>query len=62
MEFYKSIYELYKNAKTDKQWDLSVEEFVRINKLDEFQWRTPPAEVIIKVVGCWETVGALGGM
>ncbi|KAH8597706.1 hypothetical protein B0O99DRAFT_684422 [Bisporella sp. PMI_857] len=60
MEFYKSIYELYKNAKTDKQWDLSVEEFVRINKLDEFQWRTPPAEVIIKVVGCWETVGALG--
>jgi len=59
--FFKPLYELYKQAHSVPEWEKSLAEYIEKNNLDSIAWRTPPENVIIKVVGCWETVGSLGG-
>lgn len=60
MPHFKPIYALYEKATTPEAWDFSLNDYILKNKLEGSGWRAPPEMVEIKVVGCWETVGALG--
>jgi uncharacterized protein (DUF2235 family) len=60
LHHFKPIYELYENAKTHQAWDKSLKAYILKNEPNGNGWRIAPEDVEIKVVGCWETVGALG--
>lgn len=60
LHHFKPIYELYENSADPKAWELSLATYISKNEPSSTDWRVPPEEVEIKVVGCWETVGALG--
>ncbi|KAG9242161.1 hypothetical protein BJ878DRAFT_516946 [Calycina marina] len=57
---FKDLYNMYTSTKGPRAWQESLRMYMVENRLDETAWRTPPDKVIIKIVGCWETVGALG--
>jgi len=61
MQYFSAIYGLYKSAKSVADWKKSFAAYIKKNDLDSTDWRVAPEKIIIKVVGCWETVGALGG-
>jgi len=60
MQYFKPIYQLYEKATTPAGWEKSLEDYIVKNELHGTGWRVSPDQVEIKVVGCWETVGALG--
>lgn len=60
MQFFKPVYDLYKNAKTTPDFEATLNHFISENGLKEGEWRVSPQVVEIKTVACWETVGALG--
>jgi uncharacterized protein (DUF2235 family) len=60
MPHFNPIYQLYEKATTPAAWDISLTDYISKNKLDGTGWRASPDDVEIKVVGCFDTVGALG--
>lgn len=60
LHHFKPIYELYEKATTPKGWEDSLKAYILKNEPSATGWKIAPEDVEIKVVGCWETVGALG--
>jgi len=54
------IYILYQQADSPSSFDAAIKTYMANNHLEGMNWRVPPDEIQIKVIGVWDTVGSLG--
>jgi uncharacterized protein (DUF2235 family) len=60
MTHFKPVIDIYKAAKTSTEFSNKLEEYKKSQNLQPSDWCVTHDKVNIKVVACWETVGAMG--